>query len=104
MACRQTGWAQLCGSTVQEVMDLSIVSHISTIKSRIPFMNFFDGWRASAGIQKIQTVPYDEIRKLVPDDLLDYNLRSRALNPNHPIIRGVGQRPDIFFFSERTGG
>eukprot|EP01065_Artemidia_motanka_P047259 TRINITY_DN7361_c0_g1_i1.p1 TRINITY_DN7361_c0_g1~~TRINITY_DN7361_c0_g1_i1.p1 ORF type:complete len:2051 (+),score=805.57 TRINITY_DN7361_c0_g1_i1:77-6229(+) len=97
MACRQTGFAMLCGSTVQEVMDMALVAHVATLKSRIPFINFFDGWRTSAGIQKIQTIPYDDIRKLVPMELLQENLRSRALNPNHPIIRGVGQRPDIFF-------
>eukprot|EP01062_Namystynia_karyoxenos_P065528 TRINITY_DN5917_c0_g1_i1.p1 TRINITY_DN5917_c0_g1~~TRINITY_DN5917_c0_g1_i1.p1 ORF type:complete len:2055 (+),score=809.41 TRINITY_DN5917_c0_g1_i1:120-6284(+) len=97
MACRQTGFAMLCGSTVQEVMDMALVSHVATIKSRVPFMNFFDGWRTSAGIHKIQTIPYEDIRRMVPMDLLQQNLRSRALNPNHPIIRGVGQRPDIFF-------
>ena len=97
MACRQTGFAMLCSSSVQEVMDLSLCSHISTIKSRVPFMHFFDGWRTSAGIQKIKTIPYDEIQKVYPFTELQENLRNKALNPNHPIIRGVGQRPDIYY-------
>ncbi|KAJ9443406.1 Pyruvate dehydrogenase [Diplonema papillatum] len=97
MACRQTGFAMLCSSSVQEVMDLSLVSHMATLKARVPFMHFFDGWRTSAGIQKIRTVPYDEIHQIFPHEALQSNLRNVALNPNHPIIRGVGQRPDIFF-------
>eukprot|EP01059_Diplonema_ambulator_P020307 TRINITY_DN3404_c0_g1_i1.p1 TRINITY_DN3404_c0_g1~~TRINITY_DN3404_c0_g1_i1.p1 ORF type:complete len:1855 (+),score=788.42 TRINITY_DN3404_c0_g1_i1:131-5695(+) len=97
MACRQTGFAMLCSSSVQEVMDLSLVSHIATLKARVPFMHFFDGWRTSAGIQKIKTIPYADIKKIFPYEELQENLRNKALNPNHPIIRGVGQRPDIYY-------
>ena len=96
MACRQTGFAQLCSHTVQECMDLALVAHLSTLKTRIPFMHFFDGYRTSAQINKINVIPYDEIAKLVPEAAVLQNLRGVALNPNTPIIRGTGQRPDIF--------
>merc|ERR1719473_1925091 len=96
MACRQTGFAQLSSHTVQECMDLALVAHLATFKTRIPFMHFFDGYRTSAQINKINTIPYDEIAKLVPEADVVQNLRGVALNPNTPIIRGTGQRPDIF--------
>jgi len=96
MACRQTGFAMLCSNSVQESMDLSLVSHLATLKSRIPFMHFFDGYRVSAQINKINVIPYSDIQKLVPQQKVETNLRELALNPNHPIIRGTGQRPDIF--------
>jgi len=97
MACRQTGWAQLCSSSVQEVMDMALVSHLSTLKSRIPFMHFFDGYRTSAEIKKVNVIPYEAIKELIPHELVRENLTDKALNPNHPVIRGTGQRPDIFF-------
>ena len=77
-------------------MDLALVAHLSTLKTRIPFMHFFDGYRTSAQINKINVIPYDEIAKLVPEAAVLQNLRGVALNPNTPIIRGTGQRPDIF--------
>ena len=92
MACRQTGFAQLCSHTVQECMDLALVSHLATFKTRIPFMHFFDGYRTSAQINKINVIPYDEIAKLVPEHDVVQNLRGVSLNPNTPIIRGTGQR------------
>ena len=96
MACRQTGFALLCSHTVQESMDLALVAHLSTLKSRIPFLHFFDGYRVSAQINKINSIPYENLQELVPHDAIQQNVREVALNPNHPIIRGTGQRPDIW--------
>jgi pyruvate-ferredoxin/flavodoxin oxidoreductase len=96
MAARQTGFAMLAEGSVQEVMDLSPVAHLTSIKTRIPFMNFFDGFRTSHEIQKIEVLEYDELAKLVDYDALDA-FRKRALNPNHPVTRGTAQNPDIYF-------
>ena len=96
MAARQTGFAMLAEGSVQEVMDLSAVAHLTSIKTRIPFMNFFDGFRTSHEIQKIEVLEYDELAKLVDHDALDA-FRKRALNPNHPVTRGTAQNPDIYF-------
>lgn len=96
MAARQTGFAMLAEGSVQEVMDLSAVAHLSAIKSRIPFMNFFDGFRTSHEIQKIEVLEYDELAKLVDKEALE-EFRARALNPNHPVTRGTAQNPDIYF-------
>ena len=93
MACRQTGFAQLCAHTVQECMDLSLVAHLSTFKTRIPFMHFFDGYRTSAQVNKINVIPYEAMQPLIPMDMLQSNLRDVGLNPVKPIIRGTGQRP-----------
>ncbi len=73
MAIRQCGWAMLCSNTPQEVMDLALVSHLSTVKSRVPFLHFFDGNRTSSEIQKIHRIPYEDISKLVRVDLIDKN-------------------------------
>ena len=96
MAARQTGFAMLCESSVQEVMDLAPVAHLSTIKSRIPFMNFFDGFRTSHEIQKIEMIEQDELAKLVDYKAIE-EFRNNALNPNHPVTRGTAQNPDIYF-------
>ncbi|WP_411170669.1 pyruvate:ferredoxin (flavodoxin) oxidoreductase [Clostridium sp. MB05] len=96
MAARQTGFAMLAEGSVQEVMDLAAVAHLTSIKTRIPFMNFFDGFRTSHEIQKIEVLEYDELAKLVDYDALDA-FRKRALNPNHPVTRGTAQNPDIYF-------
>ena len=95
-ACRQTGFAMLASGSVQEVMDLSGVSHLTTIKSRIPFINFFDGFRTSHEIQKIEQINQDDLSALIDSDSLKA-FRSRALNPEHPVTRGTAQNPDIFF-------
>ena len=95
-ACRQTGCAMLCESSVQEVMDLTPVAHCSAIKGRIPFINFFDGFRTSHEIQKIETWDYEDLKDLVDMDAIDA-FRKHALNPNHPCQRGSAQNPDIFF-------
>jgi len=95
-ACRQTGYAMLCAGNVQEVMDLGAVAHLSAIKGRVPFLHFFDGFRTSHEIQKIQVWDYDELKDMVDMDALDA-FRRRALNPEHPVLRGSAQNPDIFF-------
>lgn len=97
MACRQTGFAMLASSSVQEVMDLGLASHVSSLKSRIPFMHFFDGYRTSAEMSKIEVIPYETIGKMFPHEKVKEHLHRFALNPNNPMIRGTGQRPDIFF-------
>ncbi len=96
MACRQTGFSLLASSSVQEVMDLGCIAHLSAIKSRVPFLHFFDGFRTSHEYQKIETIDYKEL-----DKILDHNavneFRNRALNPEHPVVRGTAQNPDIYF-------
>jgi pyruvate-ferredoxin/flavodoxin oxidoreductase len=96
MACRQTGAALLAEGSVQEVMDLAAVAHLSAIKGRVPFINFFDGFRTSHELQKIEVLEYDELAKLVDYDAVK-RFRKNALNPEHPVIRGTAQNPDIFF-------
>ncbi|WP_294362470.1 pyruvate:ferredoxin (flavodoxin) oxidoreductase [uncultured Clostridium sp.] len=96
MAARQTGFAMLAEGSVQEVMDLAPVAHLTSIKTRIPFMNFFDGFRTSHEIQKIEVLEYDELAHLVDYDALE-GFRRRALNPNNPVTRGTAQNPDIYF-------
>ena len=96
MACRQTGAAMLCSGSVQEVMDLTPVAHCTAIKGRVPFINFFDGFRTSHEIQKIEVWDYEDLKDLVDMDAVQA-FRDRALNPNHPVQRGSAQNPDIFF-------
>ena len=95
-ACRQTGCAMLCESSVQEVMDLTPVAHCSAIKGRLPFINFFDGFRTSHEIQKIETWDYEDLKDMVDLDAINA-YRQSALNPNHPCQMGSAQNPDIFF-------
>jgi pyruvate-ferredoxin/flavodoxin oxidoreductase len=102
MACRQTGFALLCSSSVQEVMDLGAVAHLSAIKGRVPFLHFFDGFRTSHEIQKIEVLDHDELGKLVDKEAVE-EFRARALNPEHPVIRGTAQNPDIFFQAREAG-
>ncbi len=96
MACRQTGFAMLCESNVQEVMDLSPVAHLSAIKGSVPFLNFFDGFRTSHEIQKIQVWEYEDLADLLDQEAVA-KFRARALNPNHPTMRGSHENGDIFF-------
>ena len=96
MACRQTGCAMLCESSVQEVMDLTPVAHLSAIKGKVPFINFFDGFRTSHEIQKIETWDYEDLKDMADMDAIA-EFRKHALNPNHPCQRGSAQNPDIFF-------
>ncbi len=95
-ACRQTGFAMLAAGSVQETMDLSGVAHLATLKTRVPFLNFFDGFRTSHEIQKIQPIPQEKLAELIDEDSLKA-FRERALNPEHPVTRGTAQNPDIFF-------
>ena len=96
MACRQTGYAMLCSANVQEVMDLGAVAHLSTLKSRVPFLHLFDGFRTSHEIQKIEVWDYDELKSMVDmDDVQAF--RARALNPERPVLRGSAENSDIFF-------
>ena len=96
MACRQTGFAMLCEGSVQEVMDLAPVAHLATLKSRIPFLNFFDGFRTSHEIQKIELLEQDDIAPLVDWNCIQ-DFRDRALSPTHPVVRGTAENPETFF-------
>ena len=96
MACRQTGFAMLAEGSVQEVMDLAGVAHLSTIKSRVPFINFFDGFRTSHEIQKIEMLENEDLADLIDQKALA-EFRSRALTPEHPVSRGMAENPDHFF-------
>ncbi|MGE4213412.1 MAG: pyruvate:ferredoxin (flavodoxin) oxidoreductase [Anaerotignaceae bacterium] len=96
MACRQTGFAMLASNSVQEVMDIGAVAHLATIEGRIPFLHFFDGFRTSHEIQKIECLDYDELKKITDIDAVN-KFRRNALNPEHPVLRGTAQNPDIFF-------
>ena len=96
MACRQTGFAMLCEGSVQEVMDLAPVAHLATLKSRIPFLNFFDGFRTSHEIQKIELIEQEDIAPLVDWKYIQ-EFRDRALSPTHPVVRGTAENPETFF-------
>ena len=101
MACRQTGFAMLASNSVQEAMDLGLVAHLSTLKSKVPFLHFFDGFRTSHEVSKVDVIDYDEMKPLVDmKDIEDF--RARALNPEHPIQRGTAQNGDIFFQNRET--
>ena len=102
MACRQTGFALLASSSVQEAMDLGAVAHLATLKSRIPFIHFFDGFRTSHEIQKIEVLDYDDLANLVDMDAVK-DFRKRGLNPMFPKVKGTAQNPDIFFQAREAG-
>jgi pyruvate-ferredoxin/flavodoxin oxidoreductase len=102
MAARSCGWAMLFGSNVQEAMDLSLISHAATLKSRIPFLHIFDGFRTSHEISKIDIIDDEVIRALIDDKAVE-QFRGRALNPEHPVIRGTAQNPDVFFQAREAG-
>ena len=96
MATRQTGFAMLASGSVQEIMDLSAVAHLAAIKGRVPFMHFFDGFRTSSEVQKIQVIDYDDLAKLLDWDAVA-EFKARSMSPNNAFIRGTAQNPDIFF-------
>jgi pyruvate-ferredoxin/flavodoxin oxidoreductase len=96
MAARMTGWAMLCSGSVQDAHDLALVAQRATLESRIPFMHFFDGFRTSHEVSKIELLPDDDVRAMIDDGLVDAH-RARALNPDRPVIRGVAQDPDVYF-------
>ncbi len=96
MACRQTGFAMLASNSVQEAMDMALVAHLSTLKAKVPFLHFFDGFRTSHEVQKIDAYDYDEIAPLVDWDAIK-EFRAHAMNPDHPHQQGTAQNPDIYF-------
>lgn len=96
MACRQTGFAMLAANSVQEVMDFGCVAHLCAIEGRVPFLHFFDGFRTSHEIQKVECIDYDELEKIVNHDAID-EFKKRSLNPEHPVLRGTAENPDVFF-------
>jgi pyruvate-ferredoxin/flavodoxin oxidoreductase len=102
MATRQTGFALLASSNVQEAMDLGCTAHLCAIKSRVPFLHFFDGFRTSSEYQKIEVIDYDDLDKIVDHDAIR-EFRNRALNPEHPVVRGTAQNPDIYFQGREVG-
>ena len=96
MACRQTGFAMLCSNSVQEAMDMALVAHLAAIEGRVPFMHFFDGFRTSHEIQKIEAIDYEDMKSLVNMEAVNF-FRSNGMNPEHPEIRGTAQNPDVYF-------
>ncbi len=96
MAARQTGWALLASNNVQEVMDLALIAHAATLKARVPFLHFFEGFRTSHEVSKVEELSYDVMRAMIPDDKVREH-RARGLNPEHPEIRGTSQNPDVYF-------
>ena len=105
MACRQTGFAMIAGSSVQEVMDLALVAHLSTLRARVPFINFFDGFRTSHEVSKIDVISYEEMKAIFDKKGLDKDVaefRARALNPEHPLQRGTAQNGDTYFQNRET--
>ena len=101
MAARATGWAMLCSASVQEAQDFAVIAHAATLESRIPFLHFFDGFRTSHEISKIEIVP-DEVMEAMIDETRVLEHRARALSPDHPVIRGTAQNPDVFFQARET--
>ncbi|MDF2556551.1 MAG: nifJ [Bacillales bacterium] len=102
MAVRQTGYAMLSSASVQECMDLAFVAHLCAIKGRVPFVHFFDGFRTSHELQKIELINYEDIEKIVDYDAIQ-EFRNRSLNPHHPVERGSAQNPDIYFQGREAG-
>ena len=101
MACRQTGFAMLASNTVQEVMDMAMISHAATLEARIPFLHFFDGFRTSHEVQKITAVEPETIRAMIDDELVNAH-RARGLTPDRPSMRGTAQNPDVYFQGRET--
>ena len=101
MSARMTGFAMLCSCSVQEVMDFALIAHAATLESRLPFVHFFDGFRTSHEVAKIEQLTFEDIRSMIDEDLVLAN-RSRRLNPNDPVMRGTAQNPDVYFQSRET--
>jgi pyruvate-ferredoxin/flavodoxin oxidoreductase len=101
MACRSTGWAFLCSNNVQEVMDFALIAQASTLQARIPFLHYFDGFRTSHEVQKVEELTFDDMRHMVDDELVRAH-RARALSPDHPVLRGTAQNPDVYFQGRET--
>ena len=101
MACRSTGYAQLASNSIQEVMDFALIAQAATLETRIPFLHFFDGFRSSHEIQKVEEIPYEIMKQLIKPEGIRAH-RKRALDPEHPVIRGTAQNPDVFFAARET--
>ena len=101
MFCRATGWAMLCSNSVQEAMDLALIAHAASLESRIPFLHFFDGFRTSHEVNKIEMLAEDDLRALINMERV-FEHRQRALSPDHPVLRGTAQNPDVFFQIRET--
>ena len=101
MACRSTGWGMLAAASVQETMDFALISQAATLRSRIPFMHFFDGFRTSHEVSKIEMLSKADLRALIDDKLIAEH-RARAMTPDRPVLRGTAQNPDAFFQARET--
>jgi pyruvate-ferredoxin/flavodoxin oxidoreductase len=101
MSCRSTGWAMLCSNNVQEVMDFALISQAATLRSRIPFLHFFDGFRTSHEVQKVEELTFDDMRAMINDGLVNAH-RLRSLSPDRPVMRGTAQNPDVYFQGRET--
>ena len=101
MATRSTGWAMLASNSVQEVMDFALIAHAATLEARIPFLHFFDGFRTSHEVMKIERLNDDDMRAMIDDDFVQAH-RLRALSPERPVVRGTAQNPDVFFQARET--
>ncbi len=101
MSCRACGWGMLCSNTVQEVMDFALLAQSTTLRSRIPFLHYFDGFRTSHEIQKVEQLSMDDIRTMIDDDLVREH-KARSLSPDHPVLRGTAQNPDVYFLGRET--
>src|SRR5204863_10023245 len=101
MAVRQTGWALLSSGEVQEAHDFAAIAQLATLKSRVPFLHFFDGFRTSHEVTKIEQLTREDVRAMIDDSLVQAH-RQRALSPDHPFIRGTSQNPDVYFQARET--
>jgi len=101
MSCRSTGWAMLCSNNVQEVMDFALISQAATLRSRIPFLHMFDGFRTSHEVQKVEELTFDDMRAMIDNDLVNAH-RARSLSPDRPVMRGTAQNPDVYFQGRET--
>src|SRR5210317_2470957 len=101
MSCTSTGWAFLSSNNVQEVMDFALVAQAASLESRIPFLHFFDGFRTSSEVQKVHELSENDMRHMVSDELVRAH-RARALSPDHPVLRGTAQNPDVYFQGRET--
>lgn len=101
MATRTTGWGMVFGGSPQEVQDMALIAHAATLKARVPFLNCFDGFRTSHEVQKIRAIEDEQIRAMIDEDLVRAH-RERALSPDHPVLRGSAQNPDVFFQARET--
>jgi pyruvate-ferredoxin/flavodoxin oxidoreductase len=101
MGVRATGWGMLASNSVQEVMDMALIAQAATLAARVPFIHFFDGFRTSHEVSKIEQLTEDDLRDMLPDDLIQAH-RARALSPDHPVLRGTAQNPDVYFQARET--